>query len=156
MRSRGLLGRLQIQISCHVSAVSNFILWSRNTLYACPTYSNCHIKWMEYFLKFQNSGSQSCSDEGFQQVTTNYFWLDSGKQRSPHTDCWVERSSQPPNQSVSIQWPGKGALLSNATYLMLMFSTGRAAPVSWTTCSPGWSSMPTTWRTWWRSEHKPT
>lgn len=37
-----------------------------------------------------------------------------------------------------------------------LFSTGRAAPASSTTCSPGWSNMPTTWRTWWRSERRPT
>lgn len=37
-----------------------------------------------------------------------------------------------------------------------VFSIGRAAPASSTTCCPGWSSTPITWRTWWRSEHKPT
>lgn len=33
---------------------------------------------------------------------------------------------------------------------------GRAAATSWTTCCRAWSSTPTTWRSWWRSELKPT
>lgn len=33
---------------------------------------------------------------------------------------------------------------------------GRAAATSWTTCCRAWSSTPTTWRSWWRSEPKPT
>lgn len=40
--------------------------------------------------------------------------------------------------------------------LLCPFSTGRAAPVFLTTCCPGWSSTLITWRTLWRSEHKPT
>lgn len=33
---------------------------------------------------------------------------------------------------------------------------GREAPASWTTCCHAWSSMPTTWRSWWKRGHRPT
>lgn len=41
-------------------------------------------------------------------------------------------------------------------WLLFVFVAEKGAPASSITCCPEWSSMPTTWRTWWRSERRPT
>lgn len=44
---------------------------------------------------------------------------------------------------------------SRSSYHILASPTGRVARAYWTTCCCAWNSMPITWKSWWRSAHRP-